>query len=151
VGGLVDGVVSHGDLEANYQGMRLARDLCEERPPHLTKVAGKWTLSKAIDVRRYVNPAFDETYNHSYFTKWRWKRVKPIIEREYCPKFRQPRVQEMMRSYSSRDPGSVSREILSELASKNRLTERERQSLEAICAEHDVNIGLETAAIEEGM
>ncbi len=151
VGGLVDGVVSYGDLEANYQGMRLARDFCEDLPPFLTRQSGRWKLSRPIDLRRYVNPAFDETYNHSYFTKWRWKKVKPILQREYCPQYRQSRVQELMRSYAARDPGSVSRDILKELESKNRSTERSQQSLEAICNQQnaDGEAGLIIGAMEE--
>ncbi len=135
VGGLTDGVVSHGDLEANFQGMLLARDLCEARPPFLVRSAAGWRLERPIDLKGYVNPRFDETYNSNLFTRGRWKKVKPILEKEYCQKFRSPAVQALMADYRRRDhPSFASAVIDQHAARRGHDVRRQLQSLEVVCS-----------------
>ncbi len=139
VGGLVDGVVSHADLEANFQGLLMARDLCEAEPPHLVRDRSGWRLERPIDLRDYVNPRFDETYNESRFTRVRWKRVKPILEEEYCHKYRSASVQDLMNRYRNEDHPSFSSRLLAEhFAGRKQELRRRQQSLEVLCATDQV-------------
>jgi hypothetical protein len=139
VGGLTDGVVSHGDLEANFQGMRLARDLCEAQPPFLVRSSSGWRLARPIDLRDYVNPRFDETYNPSLFTRGRWKKVKPILESEYCQKFRGSAVQALMADYRQRDFPSFASEVIERhAAERGHTARRQLQSLEVLCPGGDI-------------
>jgi hypothetical protein len=45
---------------------------------------GKWILVKTPDMRDYVNPYWDESYNQSYFTASSWPVVKQRIQKKYC-------------------------------------------------------------------
>ncbi len=82
VGGVADGVFSYGDLEANYQGLRLARDFCEGERPIVKKVGGRWRPARGIDLRGVVTPLFDESYNNNHYPGQRWRRVRPILVSE---------------------------------------------------------------------
>ncbi len=132
-GGLTDGVFSHADLEANFRGLMLARDLCHTEPPMLVLEEKGWRLARPIDLRDYVNPLFDETYNNSHFTRWRWKRVSPILVEEYCPRLTSPEVRARLDGYRAAAPPSLSREIIAErFAARGRDLQRE-QSIESLC------------------
>lgn len=134
VGGLVDGVVSHADLEANYQGLLLARDFCEASPPHLVETAAGWRLQRPVDLRAYVSPNFDETYNPSRITRARWRKVRPIVEAEYCGQYRAPRVQKMMRRYRARDRPSFAMAVTEERSTPAWRERRRQQALDVVCA-----------------
>jgi hypothetical protein len=80
------GVFSYGDMEANFQGFQFYLSLClEAEKPLLEIVDGKWKLVSTPDIRKYVNPYWDETFNHSYFAPGIWSRTEKIIKDEYCP------------------------------------------------------------------
>ena len=133
VGGLSDGVFSHADLEANFQGLRLARKLCEGESPLVVLKDGAWRLARTIDLRDYVNPGFDETYNTSQYPWFRWGLVKPILIQQYCPIWQSPAIQERMARYRALDERSFSRQVV-ELYFRNQgMNLQADQSLEAIC------------------
>ena len=122
VGGKIDGILSYADLEANFQGMRLARDLCEARPAHIQRVDGRWRLARWVDLRRYVNPRFDESYNENQYTGWRWRQVRVILEEEVCPRLADPAVRARWAQYRLADRPSRAERII-----QNHLKERQRQ------------------------
>jgi len=84
VGGLVDGIISHGDLEANFQGFQMARRLCSEEQPYFIREEGTWRVNGVIDLRNHVTPHFDESYAISHFTRFRWRKVAPVFVEKYC-------------------------------------------------------------------
>lgn len=84
VGKLVDGIFSHGDLEANYQGFRLALTFSSEESPRFYQQDGEWRYRGGLDIRDFITPDFDETFNTNDYAGWRGKRVWPIIEAEYA-------------------------------------------------------------------
>ena len=133
VGGLVDGILSFADLEANYQGMRLARDLCEARPAHLELAGGRWRLARPVDIRRYVTPRLDESYNENLYSGWRWRQVRRILESEVCPRLGAPAVRERWAWYRSVDRPSRTELILREHVGKSRRDRRRAQSLLSVC------------------
>lgn len=100
VGQLMDGIFSKGDVEANYQGFRLARTFCEGSSPVFAENDGMWTLSRPIDLRPFVTPGFDESYNHSYYGGSRRMYVVPILEAEYAEKINSATVQARFAAYA---------------------------------------------------
>lgn len=83
VGKLVDGVFSHGDMEANYQGFRLALAFSAGDSPLLYREDDRWRYRGGLDIRDYVTPDFDESFNTNTFARWRGRLVKPIVETRY--------------------------------------------------------------------
>ncbi|SEF63962.1 hypothetical protein [Vibrio hangzhouensis] len=76
----VVGVYSYADLEANYQGFLMAKDLCEKnllayRKQGVDDTTYLWVLEHPIDISDYVNPNWDESFNASTYSKSRYKKV----------------------------------------------------------------------------
>lgn len=80
------GVFSYGDLEANYQGLQFYKKFClNQNDTYLSNVNGRWELVKVPDVKDYVNPYWDETFNLSYNEPRTWNVVSKVLAKEYCP------------------------------------------------------------------
>ena len=77
------GTSSISDLEGNYQGLRLAIDLCEGKNPILSKEDGKWSVDKErLKIQNYVTPEMDESYYPIIFGKLTWNdSVKERIQK----------------------------------------------------------------------
>ncbi len=134
VGGLVDGIVSHADLEGNYQGLRLAREMCEGEDPYLERTPAGWRLSRPVDLRDVVNPGFDESYNNNHFLRYRWRVVEPILRAEYCPRLATEAVQERLARYREIDAESFSRRVIAEEYERAERRPQHHFSLENVCA-----------------
>lgn len=104
VGRIVDGIFSHADIEASYQGFLLARDLCSGDDPYVKLVDGQWALVRPIDIRDYVTPDFDESYNPSHYWLLRKRFVLPLLEEEYAHRLSEPAVQERFARYRRHEP-----------------------------------------------
>ena len=76
----VVGVFSYADLEANYQGFLLAKSFCDDE--RLQNISGRWYLKKEIDVRDFINPNWDETFNANSYTPQRRRRIAANIDRQ---------------------------------------------------------------------
>ncbi|MCP4202324.1 MAG: hypothetical protein GY769_10360 [bacterium] len=133
VGGWADGVFSYGDLEANYQGMELARRFCRGESPLLERSDRQWHRRRMIDLREYVTPSFDESYNNNHYPAPRWKKVRPILVAEYCDRFFSPIVQARMRRYEAIDRPNPSKRIIAEYFARKGRSPQQRQSMDAIC------------------
>ena len=133
VGGMIDGILSYADLEANYQGLRLARDMCEAEPPHLELAEGRWRLARPVDIRGYVNPRLDESYNENVYAWWRWRQVRSILEAEVCPRLAEPAVRSRWARYRRTDRPSRAERILAEHLGERRRQRRREQSLLRVC------------------
>ncbi len=80
------GVFSYGDMEANYQGLRFYRKLClDEQDTYLKKDDKHWKLVKIPDIKDYVNPYWDESFNLSFRGPGMWAVASKVIKRDYCP------------------------------------------------------------------
>lgn len=72
------GIFSYADLEANYQGFKMAKDFCNKS---LLKFENKkWQLAKNIKMQDYVNPYWDEAYNTNSYTDDTYKKVRANME-----------------------------------------------------------------------
>lgn len=132
VGNLVDGIFSYADLEANFQGMMMARSLCEGEDPHFRRRDGQWVLARPIDIRLFVTPGFDESYNRSHYIGRRKNQVFKKLRRDYCHKFTLPLVRERFEQYTEWPP-SFSDEVIDRYYSRRGKDPRKVQSLESIC------------------
>ena len=135
VGGLVDGIFSHGDLEANFQGMLLAKDCCLGENPFFAGTPKGWTLTRPIDIRGYITPDFDESYNNSHYTGIRKGQVLQIILDEFCPRLDEPRVQARFAQYRTHAP-SLSKKVIDSLFDTRGSNPQREQSLNVLCGEH---------------
>jgi hypothetical protein len=134
VGGLVDGIFSHGDLEANYQGFLMARDLCGGTEPRIERVDGKWRLVRPIDIAQYITPGFDESYNLSHYWGARKRHVIERLRAEYCDKRSLPQVQARFARYRQWTP-SFSQQYIEAYFDKKGKNPQKLQSMELICGD----------------
>ena len=133
-GYLVSGVFSYADLEANFQGLEFMRTMCEGKKPLLVKNdKEEWSLSRKIDITKYVNPKWDESFYTSTYRKKRFRQIKPYLA-EYCEKRSLPSVMNRFNSYYLRDKDSVSSLHLDKLVSKRKLKAPAFQNLSFVCA-----------------
>ena len=90
LGGISSGVFSYADLEANFQGLLFNRNFCEagEAKNLITLEKGKWVLQHQVDVRDYVNPNFDETFNPSLYSSLKWDNFRENFLRVNCDKIK---------------------------------------------------------------
>jgi hypothetical protein len=112
VGKLVDGIFSHGDVEANYQGLRMALALCQGDEPLFYREEGKWVYRGGLDIRDYVTPDFDESYNPNHYASWRHRRVAPVLAANYGAPQENPRVQRRFERYQSGWEPSFSKRLV---------------------------------------
>jgi len=128
VGGVTDGIVSHADLEANYQGFRLALDCCRGPSPYLARRDGRWVLTRPVDLRDYITPDFDESYNPSHYMGQRWRNVAPLLDVRYRELRTNDRIQARFARYALVGH-SVSRMLIEQHYAAKRLNVRVRRTL----------------------
>lgn len=128
------GVLSLADLQANYQGMQLFHDLCEGADPTLAFAEGLWQVARPMDIRRYVSPEWDESYQASIYSKRRWSRVEPVLK-TYCDRLALPAVRQQRAGYAERDHVTPVEEFVAELVDSGKLADPARFSIEAACGE----------------
>lgn len=133
VGKLVDGIFSHADLEADFQGFMLARDLCEGESPYFQRRNGAWVLDRPIDILDYVTPDFDESYNNSHYWALRKRNVLPLLRERYGPKIASPIVAARFARYAEYTP-SFSKRIIDRHFKQNGEDPQARHSLQALIA-----------------
>lgn len=133
VGGLADGVFSYSDLEANYQGMELARHFCHGESAYIERSSSRWSVRREIDLRTYVTPSFDESYNNNHYPRPRWNKVRPILVAEYCDRFFSPAIQARMKRYEVIDRPNPSKQIIDEYFERKGRNPQQRQSMDSIC------------------
>lgn len=131
LGMMSSGVFSYGDMEANYQGLTFYKKLCwDEVDTYLEQDAeGNWHLAKTPDIRDYVSPYWDETFNPSYRAESNWEKVSKVIRAKYC--YQSPR----LLSYDFAPFTSFSLEYIKELQAAGDSRAPIPQSVEALCLE----------------
>lgn len=134
LGGLASGIFSFADLEANYQGLRFFRALCDGDRPLLTRDEEGWRLLAPFDFRAYVNPCWDETFNNNAYFGGLWPSVKQGLER-YCRVRARPEVTRLVESYARRGCRSESVRLLASLRARGEVPDARRYSLDAACAD----------------
>jgi hypothetical protein len=126
------GILSLADLEANLQGMRFYQGMCNGEDPVLVRGDDGWELGRPVDLRDYVHPRWDESYQSNIYTKGRWKKVEPGLQ-QYCDRRDDPQVVEMHQRYRSADRTTVVQEVVAELVAAGELPDPFQFSLDANC------------------
>lgn len=132
------GVFSYGDMEANYQGFVFYKKLClDDNENYLEQSEdGKWNLKNKPDMRNYVNPDWDETFNLSHFAKGTWKKTALIIKADYCSLKESPKVIDRMTYYQARATTSFSLGYINELKAegyRRAPVPEQEQSIDELC------------------
>ena len=97
------GVLSYADLEANYEGFKFAKDMCEGEKPYFVFEKNRWELNKnaQFDIKNYFNPRMDESYNFSFWRPFLYKRIAEKLKKEYCEVRTTSMFQDRMAFYAS--------------------------------------------------
>jgi hypothetical protein len=136
LGKMASGVQAIADIESSYAGIHFYRDLCDVEDPILQLKNDGWVISRSVDLRDYVTPRWDESYQPPIYSKGRWRKVRPVLE-GYCERLDDPQVVEMRRRYRERDHDSVVGEVIAERVTLGKLDDPAQFGLEAVCAEAD--------------
>lgn len=131
----VSGVFSYADLEANYQGLRLHKQFCSGSQPYLKqRFNGTWAFTRSIDLKAYINPWFDESYNTNTYLTRRFKGVYPELK-QYCDQRNSKWLQKRDNYYRAwQDKASFSVQYLQQQVALGKLDDPKRYSLDTICA-----------------
>jgi len=141
LGKIPSGVFSYADLESNFQGFQLALDLCNAGPTHLKRSGRGWELEGVFDLRNYVNPFWDESYNPSYYYENQNLSLMPKSQAVlqniplYCLKFQSDRIQGIFDYYDSMAKPSYSVKYLKQLIEKGELPDPSPFYIRTICKE----------------
>jgi hypothetical protein len=127
------GIFSVADLEANYRGLQFYRGLCDGPHPALVQGPGGWRLERPFDIRDHVSPEWDESWEPNVYTRYRWKKVKPVMMR-YCARLQDPEVRRRRSEYAARDRDTPTETIVRQLVSSGKLADPWQFSIEAVCA-----------------
>ena len=126
------GIMSLGDLEANYQGLLFFFGLCDGRDPGLTRTPAGWGLARPFDIRDYVSPEWDESWQPNIYTPSRWAKVRPVLAR-YCELLNDPEIRRQRASYAARDRETPTEAVVRELVAAGKLADPRQFTIEAIC------------------
>lgn len=126
VGGFLDGVLSYGDLEANYQGMRMALSMCDPDAPFFVRHRGLWVATRELEIVEYMTPYMDESYNPSLYSGPRSKTIPRILDEEYAEKANDPSVRARFETYNRWEPG-LSTQLVEEFFASRRPNPRLEQ------------------------
>ena len=123
VGRIATGIFSYADLEANFQGFIFGLDMCRDTDPMLIHSKKGWKLRRKFDIRSYVNPDWDESYNPSFFYDGLNLTLMPkstAVQNnllDLCKAFNSPDVQRLFNFYDSINNQSASETFLDSLIS----------------------------------
>jgi len=125
--GLKWGTFSLADLEANFQGMMLARSLCEKDNPNLKKINGKWAIDHPINFAKFITPYLDESFNYNHFKMKKWVPAIAVIKNKYCDMRDNEEVISRLEYYSSFNESFSNKYVKNILEQKYLVEEKEFQ------------------------
>lgn len=135
LGYTLGGVLSFGDLEANYQGMQFAISMCEGENPYLIQENGQWKRNenRPFDIKNYINPKMDESYNPSFWKPKLWKTISPAIAKVYCPLKENPLYVERVKSYQAKITTNRNDGYIQEFFSTRPKFDRKLELIDSLC------------------
>jgi|TARA_B100000315_G_scaffold238243_1_gene255847 hypothetical protein len=141
LGKIPTGVFSFADLESNYQGFQFALDLCSSGSTRLKRSGKGWELSRSFDLRNYVNPYWDESFNPSYYFEGQNLTLMPksntVLQNipHYCLKYKTNRIQDIFNYYDRVANPSFSVNFLNKLVKKGELPDPSPFNIRMMCKE----------------
>lgn len=130
----VSSVFSYADLEANFQGLELFRWLCDGDDPALQNLDGRWTLTKPLELERFVNPCWDESFAPNAFGEGTAAGVLRALE-EQCPLLNTEPVARLRARYRERGCTSFSHRYVTSLVEAGKLPDPRPYDVERVCRE----------------
>lgn len=130
-----NGVLSFADLEANYQGLQFAISLCQGKNPYLKIEKGYWVRNqnREFDIRAYINPKMDESYNANFRKPRLWKKITPSIRGIYCALKNNTAYQERITKYKEKERNSSNDQYIREYFKSKPEINRVFQSVNDLC------------------
>jgi len=141
IGRMATGVFSYGDMEANFQGLLFGLDMCEGKDPFLKYSSDGWQFSRPFDIRSYVNPNWDESYNPSFYFDGLNLMLMPKSTAalnnlpNFCQSYRSSSVQRLFHYYDSIQSKSESFIHLDYLISIKELPDPSIFNIKNICGD----------------
>jgi hypothetical protein len=126
------GVFSPGDLEANYQGFVFYHQLCHGEEPLISRQEGGWQFSGSFDIRDYIYPKWDESWNPNVYSKRRWEGVRSTMS-GYCPSLNSTWVKQQRTLYAELDTLTPTEELIRELVASGELPDPGDFAITSVC------------------
>ncbi len=126
------GVFSPADLEANYQGLLFYQQLCHGEEPLLYRQQERWYFSDRFDIRDYIYPKWDESWNPNTYSPRRWKGIRKTME-GYCPQLDSAWVMEQRAYYARLDAPTLTDDLVRELVAAGELDDPGLFDITAVC------------------
>lgn len=134
LGYTLGGVLSFGDLEANYRGLMFARSLCEGANPYLVKKENKWIRTeRKFDITEHINPRMDESYKPVFWKPGLWKKVKPLIADAYCDLKKNSLYLERISHYPAKIVSNRNDEYIRDFFSNKPKFDRNLENIDQLC------------------
>ncbi len=133
LGYLASGIFSAADMEANYNGMQFYRALCAGDAPLVERRNGAWALTRRFDLRSFITPEWDESYQPNAYRTALWRTVKPAMAK-HCEELKNPLVIERRARYAARNIDTLTEQVMAELIAKRKLADPALFSIDSVCA-----------------
>ena len=131
LGYAIGGTLSFADLEANYQGYLFGRNMCEGENPYLVQNNNRWVQnpSNIFDIRKYINPKYDEAYNVNFWNNRVWKKMENEIVVAFCENNQEPSYLARVEYYKTIDKESYNDIYLKKFLKERPKYDRNKQLL----------------------
>lgn len=135
LGYTLGGVLSYGDLEANYQGLMFAISMCEGENPFLIKKNGQWMRNekRTFDFKNIINPKMDESYLPAFWKPRIWKKIAPNIQDVYCELKHNKIYQARIKSYATKLQPNRNDDYILEFFSTRPKFDRKLEMIDNLC------------------
>ena len=145
LGRYASGVFSFADLEANFQGLLFGIDLCNSAQPLIIIKNQRWVLSKSFNIKNYVNPYWNESYNPSYYYEGKNLTLFPksitVLSNlpKNCKTYNSDLIQDRFSKYQNTSKPSFSTKYLNSLVNRNDIPNPKLFDIRKICSEANLN------------
>ncbi len=129
-----NGIFSYADLESNYQGLQLGIDLCSGETPVLKRNGSSWIMTQKIDLRKYVNSNWDESYNPCGGFHYKRPTLRTNLM-NYCQTFSTDIAKNRFDYYDSVFVNSHNMDLLDSLRTAGKIPDNRMNRLPEICIE----------------
>lgn len=137
LGYTLGGVLSYGDMEANYQGLQFAISMCEGNNPYLLLKNGEWATNEnhKADITKIINPKMDESFKPAFWKPRIWRKISPNIKSVYCDLKENSLYQERIKFYQSQIKANRNDDYIKEFFSDKPKFDRNLELIDELCKE----------------
>ena len=145
LGRYASGVFSFADLEANFQGLLFGIEFCSSSQPLIKKINQRWVLSKLFNIKKYVNPDWNESYNPSYYYEGKNLTLFPksitVLSNlpKNCETYNSALIQNRFNKYQNTSTSSFSIKYLNDLVDRKKIPDPRLFDIRKICSKINLN------------